>query len=118
MITGQIDPRDLKEVRFGERSQIDLGAALQQASETDRVAEFLQTLRPTHAGYAALQKALAAYRDIATRGGWPTIPDGEKLRREDRGPRVAALKNRLRLTSELDRSAASVDCVPPRYPCP
>jgi hypothetical protein len=35
MLTGQIDPRDLKEVWFGERSQIDLGAALQQASETD-----------------------------------------------------------------------------------
>jgi murein L,D-transpeptidase YcbB/YkuD len=58
VLTGQIDPRDLKEVWFGERSQIDLGAALQQASKTDRVAEFLQTLRPTHAGYAALRKAL------------------------------------------------------------
>jgi L,D-transpeptidase YcbB len=111
MLTGQIDPRDLTEVWFGERSQIDLGAALQQASETDRVAEFLQNLRPTHAGYAALQQALAAYRDIATQGGWPIIADGPKLRREDRGPRVAALKNRLLLTSDLDRTAASVDDV-------
>jgi murein L,D-transpeptidase YcbB/YkuD len=110
-LTGQIDPRDLKEVWFGERSQIDLGAALQQASETDRIAEFLQNLRPTHAGYAALQQALAAYPDIATQGSWPIIVDGPKLRSEDRGPRVAALKNRLLLTSDLDRTAASVNDV-------
>ena len=109
VLTGQINPRALNEVWFGERSEVDLGTALQQASETDRVVEFLQNLRPTHAGYAALQKALAAYQDIATRGGWPIIPDGPKLRREDRGPRVAALKNRLLLTSDLDRTAASVD---------
>ena len=44
VLTGQINPRDLKEVWFGERSQGDLGAILQQASETDRVAEFLSNI--------------------------------------------------------------------------
>ena len=107
VLTGQINPRDLKEVWFGERSQVDLGTVIQQASETDRVAEFLQNLRPTHAGYAALQKTLASYRDIAARGGWPVIPDGPKLQRGDHGPRVAALKNRLLLTSDLDRASAA-----------
>ena len=111
VLTGQIDPRDLKEVWFGERSQVNLGTAIQQASETDRVAEFLQNLRPTHAGYAALQKTLASYRDIAARGGWPVIPDGPKLQRGDHGPRVAALKNRLLLTSDLDQASAAVDDV-------
>lgn len=109
VLTGQIDPRDLKEVWFGERSQVDLGTTIQQASETDRVAEFLQNLRPTHAGYAALQKTLASYRDITARGGWPVIPDGPKLQRGDRGPRVAALRDRLLLTSDLDRASAPID---------
>src|SRR5262249_95189 len=91
VLTGQIDPRDLNEVGFAERSRVDLETTLQHASETDRVAELVQNLRPTHAGYAGLKKALASYRDIAARGGWPTIPDGPKLQRGDRGPRVAAL---------------------------
>jgi murein L,D-transpeptidase YcbB/YkuD len=109
VLTGQINPRDLKEVWFGERSQVDLGTVIQQASETDRVAEFLQNLRPTHAGYAALQQALALYRDIAARGGWPVIPDGPKLQKGDHGHRVAALRDRLLLTSDRDRASAPVD---------
>jgi murein L,D-transpeptidase YcbB/YkuD len=109
VLTGQIDPRRLKEVWFGERSEVDLGAALQQASETGRVEEFLQNLRPMHAGYAALQKTLASYHDIAARGGWPVIPDGPKLQKGDRGPRVAALRDRLLLTSDLDRASAPID---------
>jgi murein L,D-transpeptidase YcbB/YkuD len=109
VLTGQIDPRGLNEVWFGERSEVDLGAALQQASETGRVEEFLQNLRPMHAGYAALQKTLASYHDIAARGGWPVIPDGPKLQKGDRGPRVAALRDRLLLTSDLDRASAPID---------
>ena len=111
VLIGQINPRDIKEVWFEERSQADLGAILQQASETGRVAELLSDMRPTHSGYAALQKALAAYRDIAARGGWPVIPDGPKLQRGARDARVAALKTRLLLTSDLDRTAEVVDDV-------
>ena len=111
VLTGQINPRDIKEVWFEERSQDDLGAILQQASETGRIVELLSDMRPAHTGYAALQKALAAHRDIAARGGWPVIPDGPKLQRGAQGPRVAALKNRLLLTSDLDRTAEVVDDV-------
>jgi L,D-transpeptidase YcbB len=108
VLTGQIDPRDLQEVWFAERSPVDRATALQRASDTDRVAELLQNLRPAHAGYASRQKALALYRDIAARGGWPIIPDGPKLQRGDRGPRGAALPNRLLLTADLNRASAPV----------
>lgn len=111
VLTGQIDPRDLQEVWFAERSPVDLATALQRVSDTDRVGELLQNLRPAHAGYAALQKALASYRDIAAQGGWPVIPDGPKLQRGDGGPRVAALRKRLLLTSDLNQASASVDDV-------
>jgi murein L,D-transpeptidase YcbB/YkuD len=111
VLTGQIDPRELKEAWFGDRPQVDLETVLQQALETNRVVELLHNLRPTHAGYAGLQKALASYRDIAARGGWPVIPDGPKLQRGDRGPRVAALRNRLLLTADLDRASAPVNDV-------
>jgi murein L,D-transpeptidase YcbB/YkuD len=111
VLTGRINPHDLKEAWFGERSRVDLVSALQQASETDRVAEFLENLRPTHAGYAALQQTLAWYRDIAARGGWPVIPDGPKLQRGDHGPRVTALKRRLQLTADLDHASEGANGV-------
>ena len=108
MLTGQIDPRDLQEVWFMDRPQVDLETALQQASEANLIAEFLRNLRPPHAGYAGLQEALTAYRDILARGGWPVIPDGPKLQRGDHGPRVAALRNRLLLTSDLGEASTPV----------
>ena len=37
-LTGRINPHDLNEAWFGERPPVDLGSALQRASETGRVA--------------------------------------------------------------------------------
>jgi L,D-transpeptidase YcbB len=111
MLTGQIDPREHKEVWFADRPQVDLATILQEASETNRIAELLHNLRPMHAGYAELQKALASYRDISARGGWPVIPDGPKLQKGDRDPRVVALRTRLQLTADLDRLPAPVEDV-------
>ena len=111
LLSGQIDPRDLKEVWFGERSQVDLATALQEASETDRMAAFLHNLRPPHSGYAALQSTLASYRAMAVQGGWPAIPDGPKLKKGDRDPRVTTLRHRLLLTSDLDPTATLIDDV-------
>ncbi len=111
VLTGQIDPRQLQEVWFADRPEVDLETVLQQASEINHVTELLQNLRPAHTGYGGLHKALASYRDIAAKGGWPAIPDGPKLHRGDHGPRVAALRTRLLLTADLDRASAPVDDV-------
>jgi murein L,D-transpeptidase YcbB/YkuD len=111
VLTGRVDPHDLKEAWFGGRALGDLRSGLQQASETDRVAEFLQNLRPTHAGYTALQQTLAWYRDLAARGGWLVIPDGPKLQRGDHGARVTALRHRLQLTRDLQPASDGVDDV-------
>jgi murein L,D-transpeptidase YcbB/YkuD len=109
VLTGQIDPRGLNEAWFGDRPELDLETTLWEALETNQVAELLQNLRPPHAGYAGLRKALASYRAIVATGGWPIIPDGPKLQRGDRGPRVAMLRHRLVLTADLDRASAPVD---------
>ncbi|HXO40493.1 MAG TPA: hypothetical protein VN999_03525, partial [Thermoanaerobaculia bacterium] len=67
----------------------------------DSVAATLAGLAPRAEGYARLRKALAFYRGLAARGGWPAIPPGGRLRLGDSGPRVAALAARLRATGEL-----------------
>jgi murein L,D-transpeptidase YcbB/YkuD len=40
------------------------------------------------------------YRELASSGGWPTIPDGPTLKRGDNGSRVAALRERLSLDGD------------------
>jgi L,D-transpeptidase YcbB len=67
----------------------------------DSVAATLAGLAPRAEGYGRLRQALASYRGLAARGGWPAIPSGTRLRLGDGGPRVAALAARLRATGEL-----------------
>ncbi len=45
--------------------------------------------------------ALARYRKIQTDGGWQALADGRTLRPGDRGPDVAALRERLLRTGDL-----------------
>ncbi len=60
-----------------------------------RVETTLARLEPPHAGYQALKAALARYRAIALEGPWPRLAAGPTLKRGDRGPRVARLRQRL-----------------------
>lgn len=54
-----------------------------------------------------MQKALADYRAIASKGGWVTVPDGPKLVKGDTGERVALLRKRLFTTGDLTKGKES-----------
>jgi L,D-transpeptidase YcbB len=81
----------------------------------DSVAATLAGLAPRSAGYARLREALASYRGLAARGGWPAIPPGGRLRLGDSGPRVAALAARLRATGELPGGAGAAGALAPLH---
>jgi murein L,D-transpeptidase YcbB/YkuD len=51
--------------------------------------------------YRTLQKTLSKYRDIASAGGWPGVPEGKTLHPGDSEPRIAALRQRLIVTGDL-----------------
>lgn len=51
-----------------------------------------------------LQQALQAYREIAAKGGWPSVPRVSKLQKGDAGPAVAALRQRLVVTGDLPKA--------------
>ena len=53
------------------------------------------------AGLSSLTDAIARYRRIEARGGWPRIPEGEPLERDLRDPRVALLRARLVATGDM-----------------
>lgn len=55
----------------------------------------------------ATEQAIAAYRDLAARGGWPMLQVSERLSVGSRGPGVVALRQRLIITGDLDANAGT-----------
>ncbi len=75
-----------------------------QAISTNNLVAFFNTLGPQHFMYKHLKKGLKRYRLIAENGGWPTIPDGESLKKGMTGDRVTVMSERLMITGDLDAS--------------
>jgi len=72
-----------------------------------KLREAIKQVRPDHWWYERGRAALAAYRDIAARGGWPAIPQGKALKSGMKDKRILALRQRLAATGEL--SGESLD---------
>lgn len=83
----------------------DLVFLLASALEHGHLAGTLEALPPQREDYRRLRDALASLRAIAAGGGWPLVPWGPALRESDRGPRVAALRQRLAASGELPAGA-------------
>ena len=67
------------------------------------IAAISQDPRPTLDGGTFINTVRAAsrYKDIAEAGGWPTLPEGTVLKRGDKGPAVALLRQRLAVEGDL-----------------
>jgi murein L,D-transpeptidase YcbB/YkuD len=55
----------------------------------------------------ATEAAIVAYRDLASRGGWPMLQLGDKMSVGSSGPGVVALRQRLVITGDLDANAGT-----------
>jgi murein L,D-transpeptidase YcbB/YkuD len=71
----------------------------------------IDRLKPNHFIYAGLRGALARYRDIAARGGWPLVPSGPPIKPDEAAgdKRIAAIRARLVASGELPAANASGD---------
>lgn len=58
---------------------------------------------------AAMDDAIARYRQLAAAGGWRPIPQGETLQLGNRDPRVAVLRERLMASGDLFQSRGNAD---------
>lgn len=101
LVSGRLDPATLHADWEAEPRERDLVAVLEEAVQAGTPAAFLVSLRPPQPGYARLMEALAAYRELAARGGWPSVPDGPKLSPGDASERVPALRARLAAVPEV-----------------
>lgn len=99
---GRLSPMEVDPLWQLERPAIEPGPLLVQALGQGRLRESLQALRPSHPRYLALRDALERLWRIAGAGGWPKFPAGPNLKLRDRDARVALLRERLRISGDLD----------------
>lgn len=93
--TGRVAPENFLRDWGLRPASFDPAPGFVQAVQDDKLTDWLATLPPPYAGYEGLQKGLAAYRAIASRGGWPALGEGEPLTLGAKGARVAKLRQRL-----------------------
>ena len=109
MLYGRVSPEQINlELMFGE-TPVSLNELLIKSAAENNIRESLIGLAPAYPVYARLREALVGYREIASNGGWPTVPGGAKLKKGSRGPRVKALRERLKVTGELSPSSPDSD---------
>lgn len=101
LVEGRVDPALAHVDWRARRRKLDLSRLLPSAVEGDSLGRLLADLAPPHPEYQELMSALAAYRELSARGGWPRVPGGESLRPGDIDPRVPRMRARLLVTGEL-----------------
>lgn len=107
---GKVDPRRLDpDWNLGDAAGARATPELfEQALAAPSLADFVEReLGATGPLYDGLRAALARYRALAHAGGWPAVPGGGTLRRNDHGTRVVALRARLAVTDAILRADAT-----------
>ena len=109
---GRLDASDFDDEWALRPPPFDPAPGLAAALAQDGVAAWLAGLPPQQAGYTLAVQQLAAYRDIAAKGGWDRIPAGRMLEAGDKDRRVAALRSRLAV-EDPSAPAAGPDVLDP-----
>ena len=102
VLAGRLDPRAVDDGWYLHSRRASIDSTLRAALEDEGFPDLLESLRPPQKEYRELVEILGDYRELLRDGGWAEVPRGKALQRGDRGPRVAALRARLRATGELD----------------
>jgi murein L,D-transpeptidase YcbB/YkuD len=101
---GKVNPNSL-DPYWNFRRELDgtdPAKTIQEALDADSLIGYLATVIPRGWVYVQMRDALARYRDIAAKGGWPQIPDGPTLRPGANDPRLAALMHRLTVSGDME----------------
>lgn len=99
----EVDPDiNFKRELFNHQSP---SKTLEEALNSTSLTAFIEMLAPTGPIYKQLQSKMKFYRDIATEGGWPTVPEGPTLHPGDSDPRVKLIRERLAKTNHISSNS-------------
>ena len=104
LLTGQVDPKAVEPDWRIDPQATDVDSLLALMLRGEPLARSIELMRPRDAGYDALRDELRRYRELAGRGGWRKVPEGETLRPGDTtsAARLDALRDRLAAEGYLD----------------
>jgi len=105
---GKVDPHTFdSQWNYGRTLEgLNVAQAIERALDADDVYNRVEALKPTHYLYVNLRRELVRYQAIASAGGWKGVPAGPALKTGMTDARVAALRERLRITGDIGASAA------------
>lgn len=103
LLTGQIDPRTVSQSWYINPREEHIDSALVRTLREGPLDRSIQLIRPQNPEYDSLRVQLMHYRELAAKGGWPTIPKGPQLKpgETDSRARLTALAERLRAEGYL-----------------
>jgi L,D-transpeptidase YcbB len=97
LLVGQVDPKTVGQSWYIDARDENVDSALVRTLVKLPLDKAINAMRPNDEEYAALQKELARFREVVSKGGWKAIPAGKPLKRgqSDSPERIAALRARL-----------------------
>jgi murein L,D-transpeptidase YcbB/YkuD len=99
---GRLDPHTLQRVWTLRPQKADLVDALANGVRANDLTAAMDKLVPSQPEYRELQQALARYRAIAAKGGWPTIEPAARVKSGGESAVVPVLRQRLAVEGDLD----------------
>ncbi len=106
---GRVDPAAVDTAWTAAPRAIEVAYVLAGLLDSWRLPAIRSALSPPHAGYTRLRAALARYREIADRGGWPVFPESLALAPGDSGESVSILRTRLAVEGDVKARLDSGD---------
>lgn len=100
---GRVNPETVHNDWLISERSVDLLPFLTNVVEKPHktIEAVLPQLRPDHAYYHRLRRALSDLRRMAGNGGWSVVPIGATIRPGDQDTRVPAVRRRLLLSADL-----------------
>jgi murein L,D-transpeptidase YcbB/YkuD len=102
LLGGRLDPRTLHPLWKLQPERPDLAAALSNALNDNDLTGAMKRLQPQQPEYRELENALARYRAVAAKGGWPMVSLKARLMPGQQSPAMPALRQRLAIEGDLD----------------
>ncbi len=108
ILFGKVDPERLDPNwnLAGELGHLDPVGVIQEAIDSGRLYDVVDSYKPQDPFYVQLREALATYRVQAAKGGWEPVPEIRRLELDSVDTRVPALRRRLAVTGDLPEDAS------------
>ena len=99
---GRLLPQKVDPKLFRSRKTVDVLRILTDLKRRRDPGRFLDEFEPANPHYRALKAMLAHYRELADRGFWPEIAQGENLKSGMSDPRIPAIRQVLAMTGDFE----------------